>query len=141
MTEAGGPPAPGLRVRSFSRGHAVQEIEARDHRWLADLARGDGGHGLGPTPLELLLGSFAAHTAIGILALAREKEWAIDAVEVEVAQESGGRQPSAELLRQIVVRGELDDAERRELEGEVGRRWPRAGWLEAGNVRDTYSYD
>lgn len=130
-----------VRVRSSSRHRFVQELQAREHHWLADLPREAGGDGLGPTPLELLLGSFAARTAIGILELAREKEWAIDSVEVEVApSRESADLLDADLAREIVVRGELNDAERRELEGEVTRRWPRADWLPGGEVRERFSY-
>lgn len=131
----------GVRVRSASRHRLVQELQAREHRWLADLPAQDGGNGLGPTPLEILLGSFAARTAIGILELAREKEWAVDAVEVEIS--GAGEEPgdgAGELEREIVVRGELNDAEKRELESDVAERWPREGWLSEGALREKFSY-
>jgi uncharacterized OsmC-like protein len=141
---------PRVSVRSVSRQRLVQELEAREHRWLADGGAEGGSAGLGPTPLELLLGSFAARTAIGILELAREKEWAVDGVEVEVSQPAGtwagggwlGPEPgpAAELRRAVVVRGELNAAERRELEEEVGRRWPRETWLTVGGLRESFSY-
>lgn len=143
---AGAPPSPDgseaaavVRVRSASRQRLVQELAAREHRWLADRPPGGGGDGLGPTPLEVLLGGFAAATAVGILRLAREKEWAVDGVEVEVSQR-GDEVPSPEMQRAIGVRGELDDAERRELETEVAARWPREAWLPSGALRDKFSY-
>jgi uncharacterized OsmC-like protein len=126
-------------VRSVSRQRLVQELAAREHRWLADRPRGGGGDGLGPTPLEVLLGGFAAATAVGILRLAREKEWAVDAVEVEVSQR-GEEAPADEVRRTIGVRGELNDAERRELEAEVAARWPRDAWLPPGALLDKFSY-
>ena len=137
-----------VRVRSSSRQRFVQELAARDHRWLADKPRGAGGDDLGPSPVELLLGSFAARTAVGVLELAREKEWAVDSVEVEVSQAAtgGAGEPAAELSgaevsREIVVRGELNDAEKRELEAEVARRWPRQEWLPGGDLQDRFSYE
>jgi uncharacterized OsmC-like protein len=209
-----------LRVRSQSRHRFVQELEAREHHWLADKPRGIGGHGLGPSPLELLLGSFAAHTAVGILDLAIEKEWAVDSVNVELAAAEGdsggveedvagaqrtddgsrsrgenphsgggnprsggsnphgdregaqdGPDPSADtegahgdsdlsgdtegahggedtrfdpfmgLVRRIHVKGELNEAERRELETSVAERWPRESWLPPGELRDEFTYD
>ncbi|MFN2433512.1 MAG: OsmC family protein [Gemmatimonadota bacterium] len=113
-----------LRVRSVSRHRLVQELQAREHRWLADRPRDSAGGGLGPTAQELLLGSFAAWTAFGVLDLAREKEWAVDAVEVDVSATEAGvdrRESDAAhdpgvaggLVREIRVRGELDDEERR----------------------------
>ncbi|HEY7460624.1 MAG TPA: OsmC family protein [Gemmatimonadota bacterium] len=128
-----------MRVRSVSHRRSVQELGARGHRWLADRPRGQGGDGLGPTPLELLLGSFAAQTAMGILDLAREKEWAVDAVEVDVAQ-ADPADGLRDLERVLVIRGELDEAERAELEAEVAARWPRAAWLAPGQLRDRFSY-
>ncbi len=132
-----------VRVRSVTRHGRVQELQSREHRWLADRAPGRG-TGLGPTPLELLLGSFAARTGLGILDLAREKEWAVDSVEVEVALAEGGGAddpaPGGALERQVVVRGELDERERRELEGEVASRWPREGWLASGTLRERFTY-
>jgi uncharacterized OsmC-like protein len=129
-----------VRVRSVSHRRCVQELDARGHRWLADRPRRQGGDGLGPTPLELLLGSFAAQTAMGILDLAREKEWAVDAVEVEVAQAGPADGALCDLERALVIRGELDEAERAELEAEVAARWPRAAWLAPGELRDRFSY-
>ena len=132
-----------VRVRSVSRHGAVQELQARDHRWLADHEDGPGPNGLAPSPLELLLGSFAAWTAIGILDLAREREWAVDAVEVEVALTQAADEAGAGglLVRETRVRGELDDAERRELERVVPDRWPRTGWLAAGELTDRFPHD
>lgn len=183
-----------VRVRSVTRHGRVQELQSREHRWLADRAPGRG-TGLGPTPLELLLGSFAARTALGILDLAREREWAVDSVEVEVAlvegsphddvpgagappddappdgasganalpgdlppngapnasnahtspddaPSAGAPDPSVfgALDRHVVVSGELDDDERRELESDVARRWPRDGWLAPGDLREKFTY-
>jgi hypothetical protein len=91
--------------------------------------------------LELLLGSFAAHVAMGILDLAREKEWAVDAVEVEIAQlgeAANGAVPA--LSRDLVIRGELNEEERRDLEAEVAARWPRDAWLPPGELTDQFSY-
>jgi uncharacterized OsmC-like protein len=131
-----------VRVRSSSRHRFVQELEAREHHWLADLPRESGGVGLGPTPLELLLGSFAARTGIGIFELAREKEWAVDAVEVELTASADPMDRlEGRLERRIAVRGELNEQERRELEGEVARRWPRSEWLPSGELHDSFSYD
>lgn len=122
----------------------MQELQAREHHWLADKARGEGGEGLGPTPHELLLGSFAAWTAIGLFDLAREKEWAVDAVEVGISRaDDGGNgfDPRAPLLREVRVRGELNDEERRELEGDVAERWPRAAWLVPGELEERFEYE
>jgi uncharacterized OsmC-like protein len=128
-------------VRSVSRHRYVQELQAREHRWLADRRRGRGGDGLGPTALELLLGSFAAHVAMGILDLAQEKEWAVDSVEVEITQagDASGGVPGA-LSRELVIRGELNDQERRELEAEVAARWPREAWLPPGELHESFTY-
>ena len=135
-------PADGeVRVESVSRHRAVQELGAREHRWLADRPRGTGGDGLGPTPLELLLGSFAAQTAMGILDLAREKEWALDSVQVAITQDGTPADGAVrDLSRELVIRGELNDEERRELETEVAARWPRAAWLPPGELRERFSY-
>ena len=138
-SDGAGPAAP-VRVRSVSRHRLVQELAAREHRWLSDRPRGRGGDGLGPTPLEVLLGGFAAATAVGVLGLAREKAWAVDAVEVEVSQHGDDETPGPEMQRVISVKGELTDDERRELQAEVAARWPRAAWLPAGTLRDKFSY-
>jgi hypothetical protein len=78
---------------------------------------------------------------MGILDLAREKEWAVDLVEVELTQvgdPTGGSVPG--LGRAFVIRGELNEEERRELETEVAARWPREAWLPPGELRDAFTY-
>ncbi len=78
---------------------------------------------------------------MGILDLAREKEWAVDAVEVAIAQVGEPADGAVRALsRELVIRGELNEEERRELEAEVAERWPRAAWLPPGELRERFSY-
>jgi hypothetical protein len=78
---------------------------------------------------------------MGVLDLAREKEWAIDSVRVSITQAGTPAEGAvAALRRELVIRGELNDEERRELEAEVAARWPRATWLPPGELRESFSY-
>jgi putative redox protein len=81
-------------------------IEARNHVVRSDEPLDSGGTDTGLEPMELLLGSLGACTAITLRMYARRKGWALDGVQVDAAfdEQQGTR------LIHVTVRceGELD---------------------------------
>jgi putative redox protein len=59
------------------------EIEAGNHRWLADEPLGVGDDA-GPNPYDLLLGALAACTLMTVQMYARRKEWPLEGVTIRL---------------------------------------------------------
>src|SRR5918912_4017371 len=110
-------------VRSL--GGLEQEIQAREHRWLADEPPEAGGGDAGPTPYELLLSALGACTAMTVRMYATRKGWPLEGVEVVLRYERIHAEdclncdsPNARLERvtkRLALLGPLDAAQRQRL--------------------------
>src|SRR5215203_5671882 len=71
----------------------ITQIAARGHITYSDEPQDRGGQDIGPEPMELLLASLGACTAITLRMYARRKGWPLDGVQVQARfdEEQGKR--------------------------------------------------
>ena len=62
-------------------------INIRQHTLIADEHIEDGGTDIGPTPMEILLGTVGACVAVTTQAYAKHKHWPLEGVSVELDME------------------------------------------------------
>jgi putative redox protein len=67
----------------------------------------------GPTPVDLLLASLGACTALTLKRYAASRGWSLEVVEVDL--EVTSRQASVSVTRLLSLRGSLDPSQREEL--------------------------
>lgn len=103
-------------------------MTTRTHTFAADEPIDVGGTDTAATPVELLMGSLAACTAITLRMYARRKEWPLERVDVRVDYSST---PTPSLVKHIDMRGPLDDGQRARLI-EIADRCPVARLLASG---------
>lgn len=72
------------KVKVTQKNGVCMEVEARGLKIIADEPLQAGGSNLGPTPVELLLGSLGSCQAIATLIFASMKRIRIDEIQVEV---------------------------------------------------------
>ncbi|GAA5235598.1 OsmC family protein [Verticiella sediminum] len=108
--------------------------EAGRHRVVCDEGITDGGQDAGAKPYELYLSALGACTAMTLKMYAERKGWPLESVDVRLAflrGEAGDR-----IARELVVRGELDDAQRARL-ADIAERTPVTLTVKAGTPVDT----
>jgi putative redox protein len=103
-------------------------MTTRTHTVVADEPTDVGGTDTAPTPVELLLGSLAACTAITLRMYAQRKGWSLDGVDVQVDYTAS---PTPSFVKHIAMRGELDDAQKARLL-DIADRCPVARLLTSG---------
>ena len=108
--------------------YAVQ-VEGDDHAWLSDEQPHNGGEDLGPDPIELLLSSLGACTAITLRMYAQRKQWALGSLSIDLIHQrlSGeGADPAARediIHLNLRFQGNLDATQRARLI-EIAARCP-----------------
>jgi putative redox protein len=100
-------------------------INIRQHTIIADELIQDGGTDMGPTPMEILLGTAGACVAVTTRAYAQRKGWPLETVSVELEMERFKREdyPSYtgdapfvhEIRENITFDGDLTDEQRQRL--------------------------
>jgi uncharacterized OsmC-like protein len=101
------------------------DVSARGFGFTADEPYALGGTDAGPTPYELLLGALGGCTAITLRMYADRKGWPLEGVDVSL-RTARSHEPDCEdcegsavgitrLERQVLLRGPLDDEQRRRL--------------------------
>ncbi|WP_311240377.1 MULTISPECIES: OsmC family protein [unclassified Xanthomonas] len=89
-------------------------IHDGQHRWVGDTQPANGGTDAGPDPESQVLGALGACTAITVSMVAARKQWPLTAVHVHLHYTQRGA-AGTDISREIVLEGELDDAQRARL--------------------------
>ncbi len=107
-------------------------MSVRTHTFTADEPTDVGGTDTAPTPVELMMGSLAACTAITLRMYAQRKEWPLEGVDVQIRYTA---RPAPSILKHITVSGPLDDAQRARLM-EIAEACPVSKMLRNGVAMD-----
>lgn len=127
-------PAPaGTVVVYTGKAHYRTEIEANNHRTLADEPREVGGTDQGPTPYDYLLSALGSCTSITLRMYADRKKWPLEGITVRLKHEKVHATDCAacetptglidHIERELELTGPLDDEQRSRLV-EIADRCP-----------------
>ena len=105
-------------------------LVARHHSLTADEGVAAGGQDGGPSPHEMLCAALAACTAITLRMYAQRKEWALQAVHVDVLMQLAGKERHS-VTRRLRLTGDLDAAQRARL-ADIAERTPVTLTLKQG---------
>lgn len=108
-------------------------MTTRTFTFTADEPADVGGTDTAPTPVELLMGSLAACTAITIRMYAQRKAWPIEALDVQVDYTPA---PTPSFVKHIAIRGQLDEAQKARVL-EIAERCPVARLLTSGAAMES----
>jgi putative redox protein len=103
-------------------------MTTRTFSFTADEPLDLGGTDTAPTPVELLMGSLAACTAITLRMYAQRKEWPLEGVDVRVDYSSA---PQPSMIKHLSIRGPLGEAQKARLL-DIAERCPVARMLAGG---------
>jgi putative redox protein len=118
-----------VTVSSLPEHRYAVQVEADEHAWLSDEPPTTGGDDLGPDPVELLLSSLGACTAITLRMYAERKQWPLEGVSIDLVHERLPVEGAEPGTREDIVRldlrleGALDDEQRARLL-EIAERCP-----------------
>ena len=104
-------------------------LVAGHHKLTSDERAVAGGQDAGATPHELLCAALAACTAITLRMYAQRKEWALQAVHVDVLLKVDGK--DHKITRRLRFEGTLDEAQRARL-ADIAERTPVTLTLKQG---------
>lgn len=93
------------------------EISDGTHQWSGDEPVAVGGGDTAPTPMHLLCSSLGACTAVTVRMYAQRKQWPLESIQVRISMNPTGKPEdgSTSLVRDITLRGALDDGQRERL--------------------------
>ena len=118
-----------LQVLDATLGDAYQTtLTVRQHVFTADEPLAVGGTDTAPTPVELLLGSLAACTAITLRMYAQRKQLPLEGLDVQVQYTA---RPVPAVVKVITPHGPLDDTQKARLL-EIAEMCPVAKLLKGG---------
>lgn len=110
--------------------HYARDVQTDHHVWIADEPVASGGQDLGPDPYEHLLAGLGACTSMTLRMYADRKKLALEDIEVQlnhrrspVEDGEGGRGFVDVIERDITLKGDLTDAQRKRLM-EIANRCP-----------------
>lgn len=108
-----------------SKSGLTQEVTVRSHTFLADEPKDAGGADSGPNPYELLLAALGTCTAMTVQMYAKRKGWALERVQVKLAQQrvhvedcATCDSPEARITlitKELALEGVLDESQRTRL--------------------------
>ncbi|GAB4554745.1 MAG: OsmC family protein [Phycisphaerales bacterium] len=102
-----------VRVVSTSGDGLRVEASTRLHTWVGDEhASDDLPEPAGPDPFAQLLGALGSCMTMTVRMYVERKEWALDAVRVELTGEREQAQPLERVRVQLSLEGDLDDDQR-----------------------------
>ncbi len=127
---------------SLETGFAVVNATERGHRFESDEPEDLGGHDIGPTPYELLLGALASCAIITVKMYCERKDWPLRNVTAKFTHErirpgegetlgEGGAGHTDRISSEIVIEGDFDDEAKKRL-AQVARRCPVHRTIERG---------
>jgi putative redox protein len=109
------------------------EVNARQHRFVADEPESKGGDDCGPNPYDLLLASLAACKIITVHMYAQRKGWPVERVNIHMSHQKSDAADCDdctsesgkidEIYCDISFEGDLDDDQRQRL-AEIANRCP-----------------
>lgn len=85
------------------------------HAWNADEPAEVGGGNTAPTPERLILASLGACTAITLKMVADRRQLPLTGVQVELQLNPGKPEAGNDIVRRIVLQGDLNDEQRAQL--------------------------
>lgn len=118
-----------------ARGFATT-IAVREHHLTADEPVSEGGHDVGPTPVELMLSGLAACTTITARMYADRKGYEVEGITAHASLEQGAGSTGPSIRLEIDVRGPLT-AEQRARVVEIAGRCPVHRMIERATPVET----
>ncbi len=128
------PPTPLRATVTVAAGTGLRPVRVRDHTVVSDSGPALGGYDLGPNAPELLLAAMASCIAHSALAIAADRELALDDLQVEVSGQidyRGAMGVSAEapiaptdLRYTLRYRGEVSESDMAALQADLERLCP-----------------
>lgn len=112
------------------------KVRAGSATFLLDEPMVAGGLGSGPNPYDLLSAALAASTVTTLRTYALSKQWSLEQIRIRLIRSRPARRGRDVLLRQIILLGALDEAQRTKLL-KVADRCPIQASLKRGFVFTT----
>ncbi len=117
-----------VTVRTIPGRKLACEVDDGRHQWIADEPP-EAGEDIGPDPYDMLLASLGACAAMTMVMYARRKGWPLEGVTVRSRHtrheaplsDGSGTRRWQEIVRDLALTGDLDDAQRTRLLEIAGR--------------------